>query len=61
MVVKGVPPFINAYIMLIALEDVAEIPPFLAIDECKQFLVLWIQSAEGDTRDLDCSKMNLQQ
>jgi hypothetical protein len=46
-------------VVLIALEDVAEISPFLAIDKRKQLLVLRVQSAERDTGDLDCSKMNL--
>ena len=45
--------------MFIALEDVAEISPFLAIDKRKQLLVLGVQSAERDAGDLDCSKMNL--
>ena len=45
--------------MFIALEDVAAIWPFLAIDKRKQLLVLGVQSAERDAGDLDCSKMNL--
>lgn len=48
-----------AYVVFVALEDVAEISSFLSIDEGKEFLVLWVQSAEGNTRDLDCGKMNL--
>ena len=48
------------HVMFVTLKDVAEISPFLAIDEGKQFLVLGIESAERDAGDLDCGKMSLQ-
>lgn len=37
---------LTTYITLAGLEDVAKIPPFLAIDEGEEFAVSRVQSAE---------------
>ena len=47
------------YVSFVCLKDMAEVSFLLSVDERKDFLVLWIQSAEGYTLNFYSSKVIL--